>query len=73
MFGTPMGLPLSPIIAELALQDLEEKASLLNVLNYSPIYYYYVDDIIMTAPKNRIDNILKTFNSFHSRMQFTVD
>ena len=28
MFGTPMGSPLSPIIAELALQDLEEKASL---------------------------------------------
>jgi len=41
-FGTPMGSPLSPIIAEIVLQDLEKKA--LGLLSI-PFYHRYVDDI----------------------------
>lgn len=58
-FGTPMGSPLSPIIADLVMQDLEEKA--LNSIGLSlPLYYRYVDDIILAAkifPKNQGNNI----------------
>ncbi|KYN17296.1 hypothetical protein ALC57_10422 [Trachymyrmex cornetzi] len=37
-------------------------------LNLNPIIYQrYVDDIIMTAPREHIDNILMVFNSFHKK------
>jgi len=71
-FGTPMGSPLSPIIANLVLQDLEEKA--LQTINCDISFYYrYVDDILLSAPKDQISNIVNCFNSFHNRLQFTVE
>jgi len=74
-FGTPMGSPLSPIIADVVLRDLEKKE--LDSINLSlPFYYKYVDDIILTALKtaNKITDILNTFNkSFHNRLQFTLE
>jgi len=48
-FGSPMGSPLSPIIANLVLQDLEDKA--LERINCCiPFYFRYVDDILLSAP-----------------------
>lgn len=71
-FGTPMGSPLSPIIADIILQDLEEKA--LTSLNFIPTFYLrYVDDIVLTAPPSAFKHILNVFNSFHSRLQFTME
>lgn len=50
-YGTPMGLPLSPIKADITMQYLELKA--LNALSFSlPFYYRYVDDIILAIPAN---------------------
>jgi len=72
IFGTPMGSPLSPVIADIVMQDLEEKA--LGKININLSFYYrYVDDIIMAAPTEHTSNILKVFNSFHSRLQFTIE
>lgn len=45
-FGTPMGSPLSPIIADIVLQDLEDNA-LKSLDYYIPFYYRYVDDILI--------------------------
>jgi len=71
-FGTPMGSPLSPVIADIVLQDLEEKA--LNNINLNLSFYHrYVDDIILAAPFNHSTNILNIFNSFHNRLQFTIE
>jgi len=71
-FGTPMGSPLSPIIANLVLQDLEERA--LEKINCNiPFYYRYVDDIVLAAPIDHIIKIIDTFNGFHERLQFTVE
>jgi len=68
-FGTPMGSPLSPIIADLVLRDIESRA--INILNIRlPIYVRYVDDILLAAPSDSVDVILNTFNSFHPRLQF---
>jgi len=45
-FGTPMGSPMSPIIADLVMDDLETKA--LKILNFQlPLYYRYVDNIML--------------------------
>ncbi|XP_020296216.1 uncharacterized protein LOC109861110 [Pseudomyrmex gracilis] len=69
-YGTPMGSPLSPIIADITLQDLELKA--LNTLKFNiPLYYKYVDDIILSFPKDKLDDVLNSFNSIHHRLKFT--
>jgi len=53
-FGTSMGSPLSPIIAEIVLQDLEKKA--LGLLSIEiPFYHRYVDDIALAAPRHKIN------------------
>jgi len=71
-YGFPMGSSLSPIIVDLVLQDLEKKA--LNSIGLQlPIYYRYVDDIILAAPENKAPHILDTFNSFHDRLKFTIE
>lgn len=49
IFGSPMGSPLSPIIADITMQDIEIKA--LNRIKYPlPIYFRYVDDILIALP-----------------------
>jgi len=71
-FGTPMGSPLSPIIADLVLRDIESRA--INILNIPlPIYFRYVDDILLAAPSDSVNDIVNTFNSFHPRLQFTLE
>lgn len=71
-FGVPMGSLLSLIIADLVLQDLENKA-LNKICVKLPFYYRYVDDIVLAAPAHTINNIITIFNSFHNRLKFTVE
>jgi len=67
-----MGSPLSPIVADLVLQDLEKKA--LEILEIRlPFYYRYVDDIAMAIPQHKVNECLNIFNSLHPRMQFTLE
>jgi len=71
-FGTPMGSPLSPIISDLVIRDLEERA--LEKLDFPPSFYFrYVDDIAMTIPVDSVERTLNTFNSLHPRLQFTAE
>ncbi|XP_011705916.1 PREDICTED: uncharacterized protein LOC105461126 [Wasmannia auropunctata] len=71
-YGTPTGSSSSPVIAELVMRDLENKA--LGAINLElPFYYRYVDDIILAAPSTCISKILDVFNSLHPRLQFTVE
>jgi len=59
-----MSSPLSPIIAEIVLQDLEKKA--LGLLSIGiPFYRRYVDDIALATPRHKINEFLNTFNSLH--------
>jgi len=71
-FGTPMGSPLSPIIANIVMADLESRA--LKKLNINiPFYYRYVDDIAMAVSCHKSQAVLDTFNSLHPKLQFTME
>src|SRR5580765_2025169 len=67
-----MGSPLSPILADLVFQDLEEKA-ITRLSIPLPLYFRYVDDIVFAASPSFFPTILTTFNSFHKRLQFTIE
>jgi len=71
-FGTPMGSPLSPIIADVVLQDVEKRA--LGRLGIEvPFYMRYVDDIATAVHYTQHNRLLNIFNSFHPRLQFTME
>lgn len=38
-----------------------------------PFYFRYVDDVVLAAPPSMLNIILHTFNSFHTRLQFTIE
>ena len=66
-----MGSPLSLIIADIVMQDLEK---MLNSLDFDISFYYrYVDDIIIAIPSFKVQEVLEKFNSYHHRIQFTCE
>ncbi|XP_018405650.1 PREDICTED: uncharacterized protein LOC108782002, partial [Cyphomyrmex costatus] len=71
-FGTPMGSPLSPIVADLVMRRLESLA-LLSFNRELPFYYRYVDDVCLAVDVSDINLLLRNFNEFHPRLQFTVE
>jgi len=67
-----MSSPLSPIIADLVLQDLKRRA--LEIFGVEvPFYFRYVDDIAIAVHHTQLDKLLDIFNSFHPRIQFTIE
>jgi len=38
-----------------------------------PIFYRFVDDIVMAVPEKKTKFILEAFNKFHPRLQFTLE
>jgi len=66
-----MGSPLFPIIADLVLQKLES-----DILNKFPLklifYYKFVDDIALSASYTCLNDFYM-FNSFHSRLSFSIE
>ena len=70
--GTPIGSPLSSFLAETVMQDLERKA----VTNNNDIKTWdrYVDDVLATVKKDKVDNILHTIiNSTTKNITFTKE
>jgi len=67
-----MGSPLSPVIADIVMQDLENEV--LGTFNFDvPFYYRYVDDLVMAVPTSKIKIVIETFNSIHPSLQFTAE
>jgi len=56
----------------MVMQDLE-KIVLEDFINEIPFYYRYVDDILTAVPRQKTKDLLNRFNSFHPRMQFTIE
>ncbi|XP_018374076.1 PREDICTED: uncharacterized protein LOC108768217 [Trachymyrmex cornetzi] len=71
-FGTPMGSPLSPVVADLVMRRLEGVA-LMSFNKDVPFYYRYVDDICLAVSLSDVELLKKTFNDFHPRLQFTLE
>lgn len=58
---------MSPVIVDIMLQDIEEKA--INTLFFKlPFYYRYEDDIILAASESHFEYIFNIFNLFHNRL-----
>ena len=67
-----MGAPLSPVLAELIMEYLEERC--FKKINFHiPFFFRYVDDIITCVPSEKNDFILKIFNCFYSKIKFTIE
>lgn len=70
--GCPMGSPLSPIVSNLVMEDVEKRA--LSKLSFKPILYKrYVDDILTVIPTNNITELFNIFNSIDDSIQFTLE
>ena len=72
IFWTPMWSPISPTLADLVLQDLEEVVfKKLSFKIHS--YYRYVDDTFLIIPNNNIKDTIENFNSYYPRLKFTFE
>jgi hypothetical protein len=72
LHGTPMGSPISVIVAELAMQHLEQSA-LSSYPNPPPFWYRYVDDSITALHPSEITQFLDHLNSLNPHIQFTFE
>jgi predicted GIY-YIG superfamily endonuclease len=72
IFGSPMGSPLSPCLADIVMDDLETHC--LALLDFVvPFFRRYVDDVFAIIPRSKLDVILEVFNGYHPRLKFTYE
>ncbi|XP_038104100.1 uncharacterized protein LOC119765065 [Culex quinquefasciatus] len=72
IYGTAMGSPLSPILADISLETVIGKA--VEALPFDvPIVRKYVDDLFIAVPADKIDVVLEEFNKHEARLQFTLE
>ena len=72
IYGLPIGLSISPIVADLVLEDIEE--NFLSKYNKSiTSYYRYDDDSFIVIIKNMLTILLNYLNNVHNRLKFTFE
>lgn len=72
VFGTAMGNPLSPIIADLVMEDLLDDA-VKNAGTPIPYLKKFVDDLFLTLPEDKVDEVKEVFNQQNPSIKFTVE
>ena len=72
VFGTAMGSPVSAVIANLVMEDAEQRA-LASVPVSLSFWKRFVDDVISAVSRNEIDILLQYLNSIEPSIQFTVE
>lgn len=70
--GVAMGSPISPIVANLFMQELEQKV-LMSFSDRPRIWWRYVDDTLVVIRNDVIDSFLQHLNSYHPRLKFTME
>lgn len=63
IFGSPMGSPISPVLADLVLERLETE-SIKKLKFRLPFFNRFVDDILTACPDNRINELTDVFNNY---------
>lgn len=70
--GLAMGNPLSPIIADIVMSELQNNC--IEKLSFDlPFFKRYVDDIITMVPEGKEGETLNVFNSYNKNIQFTME
>lgn len=72
VFGTPMGSPLSPILADIIMEDLLDNVMKKGNLNIKLILKY-VDDLFAVIPEEKLLYIHNCLNNYHQKLKFTVE
>ena len=70
-FGTAMDSPVSVTIANLVMEDVEERV-LTSYDIFLPSWKRYIDDLCTVAPKNRVQHLLQHLNGVEKSIQFTA-
>ena len=69
--GVAMGSPVSPIIPNIFMEDLEDKT--FATYDATPrVWYRFVDDVISVVKKHNVRGLLLHLNKQHGRIQFTM-
>ena len=71
-----MGSPISPLFADLVMEDLEIECTkkLKSEYNCEFLFYRrYVDDTIMCVKNEQIRTVLKVFNDYNNNLKFTYE
>ena len=70
-----MGSPLSPLLAEIFMDNLEQTLLTHKLNKYIQYYYRYVDDIIIcwTGTQRQLTQFLYYANSIHNNINFTLE
>ena len=72
--GISMGSPLSPIISEIFLSNVEKQLTDQKLKSIGiEKYYRYVDDTLLITNGADIGKILTLFNSLHQKLKFTAE
>lgn len=71
-FGTAMGNPLSPIIADLVMEDILDEA-ISKTSCVIPFIKKYVDDLFLVLPPDKVQDVVNTFNEVNQNIQFTLE
>ena len=76
IFGTPMGSPISPLFADMVMEDLETDClrELKATHDCIPLFYFrYVDDTIVCIKSEQVDTVLQVFNNYNTHLKFTFE
>ena len=72
VYGTAMGSPVSVTVANLVMEDIEERA--LSTFGIQlPFWKRYVDDTCTAVPIQRKDDLLRHLNQVEDSIKFTVE
>ena len=66
-----MGSPVSPIIPNIFMEDLEDK-TFATYDATSRVWYRFVDDVISVVKKHNVRGLLQHLNKQHGPIQFTM-
>ena len=69
-----MGSSLGPVLANILMTEFE-KIVVSDLTNFGLVKFYirYVDDTLLLAKEDDIDNIEQQFNGFDDNLKFTID